>query len=47
MFSNWKAILPRGLAKWLGYALVLLAPGSFIILPALWLARMIGDQAAR
>ena len=47
MFSFWKKNPPRGLAKWLGYGLVLLAPGSFVILPALWLARLIGGQAAR
>ena len=30
---------PRELTKWLAYALVLLAPGSFVLLPLLWLVR--------
>lgn len=30
----------RALAKWSACAFVLLAPGSFVILPLLWLARL-------
>jgi len=29
----------RSCARWCAYALVLLAPGTFVILPALWLLR--------
>jgi hypothetical protein len=28
------------LPKWCAYALVLLAPGSFVVLPLLWLIRV-------
>ena len=30
---------PRELTKWCAYALLLLAPGSFLVLPVLWLVR--------
>jgi|SoiMethySBSTD1v2_1073268.scaffolds.fasta_scaffold21989_2 hypothetical protein len=33
------AAVPPEVARWCAYALVLLAPGSFIVLPLLWLAR--------
>jgi hypothetical protein len=33
--------------KWCAYALVLLAPGSFVVLPALWLARALAARAPR
>ena len=39
MFRPLIASTPRELAKWLTYALVLLAPGSFVVLPVLWLLR--------
>jgi len=29
----------REIAKWCAYALVLLAPGSFVFLPVMWLVR--------
>ena len=35
---------PRELAKWCAYTLVLLAPGSFIVLPLLWLYRQVALQ---
>lgn len=33
--------------KWCAYLLVLLMPGSFIVLPALWLARQVSVRAWR
>ena len=33
--------------KWCAYALVLLAPGSFIVLPMLWLARTLAARSPR
>ena len=30
----------RELTKWCMYGLVLLAPGSFVVLPALWFVRL-------
>jgi hypothetical protein len=32
-------VSPSQLGKWCAIALLLLAPGSFIVLPAIWLAR--------
>jgi len=37
---------PRKLAKWCAYALVLLAPGSFVVLPVLCLVRLFGELRA-
>ena len=34
-----KTAQARGIAKWCACALILLAPGSFVVLPLLWLAR--------
>jgi hypothetical protein len=28
-------------ARWFAYAMVLLAPGAFVVLPAVWLARAV------
>ncbi len=39
MFRPLIAPSPRELTKWCAYALVLLTPGSFVILPVLWLVR--------
>lgn len=39
MFRPYLACWPRELAKWCMCALVLLAPGSFVVLPVLWLVR--------
>jgi hypothetical protein len=47
MFNRLIASLPRDLGKWCGCALVLLAPGSFVILPLLWLIRQFGVHTAR
>lgn len=40
MLRQFSALLPQGYAKWLGFALILLTPGSFLILPALALIRL-------
>ncbi len=34
------------LAKWLAYVLILLTPGSFVLVPVLWLLRHLVAQAA-
>jgi hypothetical protein len=34
-------VIPPKLRQWVTYALILLAPGSFIILPAWWLVRRV------
>lgn len=39
MRTTFRTIPPREAAKWCAYALVLLAPGSFVVLPLLWLSR--------
>ena len=39
MFRPLTPPFPRELAKWCAYALLLLAPGSFFVLPLLWLVR--------
>jgi len=38
---------PRALAKWCACALVLLLPGSFVVLPLLWLYRRCALLSAR
>lgn len=40
--SSWPAV-----AKWCVYLVVLLAPGALIVLPILWLARLVKDRLAR
>jgi hypothetical protein len=39
MFRALTPSSPRELTKWCAYAAVLLLPGSFIVLPAVWLIR--------
>ena len=39
MFNSLMAIPPREWAKWCAYALVLLTPGSFVIVPLYCLVR--------
>jgi hypothetical protein len=39
MLYSTKAIPPREMAKVCAYGLVLLLPGSFVVLPLLWLSR--------
>jgi hypothetical protein len=39
MFRPLASQSPLELRKWCAYALLLLAPGSFVVLPALWLVR--------
>ena len=38
MFRSLLPSSPRGLGAWLAYAVILLTPGSFIVIPLLWLA---------
>jgi hypothetical protein len=40
-------VLLQKLGKCCACALLLIAPGSFIVLPALWLVRLLAIQAAR
>jgi len=39
MFDLAKTAQARGIAKWCACALILLAPGTFVVLPVLWFAR--------
>jgi hypothetical protein len=39
MLDTLSAASSREIGKWCVYALVLLAPGSFVLLPLLWFAR--------
>jgi hypothetical protein len=39
MFRSLTSPSPVELRKWGTYALLLLAPGSFVLIPAYWLAR--------
>lgn len=47
MFRRLIASSPRSLSKWCAYTLILLAPGSFIVLPVVWLVKIFGLQASR
>ena len=47
MFRSFIAPPPRELTKWCVYALVLLAPGSFVALAALWFVRRLHASASR
>jgi hypothetical protein len=40
MYNRLIAASPRELGKWCAYALIMLAPGSFVVLPVLWLVRL-------
>lgn len=44
MFRPLMALSLREVTKWCAYALVLLAPGSFVVLPVLWLVRLLGTK---
>jgi hypothetical protein len=46
MFRRLNAPSPRELWKYCAYALILLAPGSFVVLAAFWLVRLFGVQAS-
>ena len=46
MYSRLTAPPPE-LRKWCAYALILLVPGSFVVLPVVWLVRLLGVQALR
>jgi hypothetical protein len=39
MFATFKATEANELLKWCGFVLALLAPGSFVVLPLVWLGR--------
>lgn len=39
MFARMTRGWPREMTKWGAYVLLLLAPGSFVALPVLWLVR--------
>jgi hypothetical protein len=43
MFSN-PATLPPDAGKWVAYAMILLVPGSFVILLVLWLSKLIAGK---
>jgi hypothetical protein len=49
--SSHSIVQLRGLRKWAAYGLILLAPGSFVVLPTLWLvwrlAQLRREAAAR
>ena len=45
--SGHSIVIPPKLGQWVAYALILLAPGSFFVLPALWLARRFVGVARR
>ena len=40
MYNRLMAISPPELRKWCAYALILLVPGSFVVIPVLWLVRL-------
>jgi hypothetical protein len=44
MFRRLIASSPREVRTWCAYALILLAPGSFFVLPLLWLVRLWGGS---
>jgi hypothetical protein len=46
MIRNLIAAVPPEVARWCALALVLLAPGSFIVMPIWWLARQVRRWAA-
>jgi len=47
MLRRFEELSPQELKKWCAYALVLLVPGSFVILPVFWLVRLVGARTAR
>lgn len=47
MFSALSATAPREWAKWCVCAVLLLAPGSFIVLPMLWIGRQLAARVLR
>jgi hypothetical protein len=46
MFRRSIGLSPRELGKCFAYALILLAPGSFVVLPLLWLVRQFAIQTS-
>ena len=47
MLNKASTIPPREIVKWYTYAIVLMAPGSFVVLPLLWLAQHWVSRTAR
>lgn len=47
MFRRLMASSPRELGKYCAFALILFAPGSFVVLPVMWVVRLLAVQAAR
>ena len=45
--KRWIALLKPRYARWCGYLLLLLAPGSFVLLPALGLIRLLRSAQGR
>lgn len=45
--NRWIASLPPSYARWCGYLLLLLAPGSFVVLPAIWFIRLRREARVR
>ena len=45
--KRWMASLPQPYARWCACLLFLLVPGSFVLLPALWLIRLCREGQAR
>jgi len=41
------ASTPRNTVHWCACALLVIAPGSFLVLPAIWLARKLGAARGR
>ena len=37
---------PRPVVKWVAWAVVALMPGSFMVIPVIWIARQIRAQAS-
>ena len=45
--SNYSIVIPPKLRPWGVFILVLLAPGSLVVLPAWWLLRLVADTRRR
>ena len=47
MFRRLMTSSPREFGKYCAYALILLAPGSFVVFPVMWLLKLVAVQASR
>ncbi len=45
--NRWTALLPTPYARWCACLLLLLTPGSFVWLPAIWLIRLRREARAQ